>query len=120
MLNSGSSEYTVTLLFFYREICPSASPGEQQEFWDPCTCTLSAEGKKGHFYASVSYLRQMMKSGLESIIIPPLTKEDIHVCSLDQIPLRRWEFGNLEASQTDLGLNLKSLNFPRESKGVRW
>lgn len=60
-----------------------------------------------------------MKSGLESIIIPPLTKEEIHTCSLDQSPFRKGEFGKLEGSQTDLGLNLKSLNFPRESKGVR-
>lgn len=67
--------------------------------------------------ASVSYLRQMMKSGLESIIIPRVTEEEIHTCSFDQSPFRKGEFGKLEASQADLGLNLKSLNFPRESKG---
>lgn len=69
--------------------------------------------------ASVSYLRQMMKSGLESIIIPPLTKEEIHTCSLDQSPLRKGEFCKPEGRQTDLGLNLKSVNFPREGKGLR-
>lgn len=69
--------------------------------------------------ASVSYLRQMMRSGLEFISIPPLTKEEIHICSLDQSPFRKGELCKLEESQTHLGLNLRSLNFRRESKWVR-
>ena len=38
--------------------------------------------------------------------------------SLDQIPFRKGEFGKMNTSEMDLGLN-NSLNSPKESKGLR-
>lgn len=36
--------------------------------------------------------------------------------SLDQIPFRKEGFGKFNAINMDLGLNIKCLNFPKESK----
>lgn len=60
----------------------------------------------------------MIKSGPErpeSVFTPPMTNEEIHVSSLDQIPFRNREFGKMNVSQMDQGLNI-SFNFPEESK----
>lgn len=61
----------------------------------------------------------MIKSGpelSESTLIPPLSKEEIHMSSLDQIPLRKGELGKTNESEMDLGLNTGVWIFLRKEK----